>query len=106
MTTAPRQMLLPSGESVAALGLGTWRMAEKPARREGEISALRLGIDLGLTLIDTAEMYADGAAESLVGEAVAGRRDDVFLVSKVLPRNASTAGTMRACEASLRRLGT
>ncbi len=106
MTTAQRQVLLPSGEPVAALGMGTWRMAEDPAKRESEISALRLGIDLGLTLIDTAEMYADGAAESLVGEAVAGRRDDVFLVSKVLPRNASAAGTVRACEASLHRLGT
>lgn len=106
MTTAQRRVLLPSGESVAALGMGTWRMAEDPARRESEISALRLGVELGMTLIDTAEMYADGAAESLVGEAIAGHRDEVFLVSKVLPHNATAAGTVRACEASLRRLGT
>ncbi|MFS8099090.1 aldo/keto reductase [Lentzea alba] len=97
---------LPSGEVVPALGMGTWMMAEDPARRSDEIAALRCGLDLGLTVIDTAEMYGSGAAESLVGEAVSGRRDEVFLVSKVLPSNASAAGVVRACEASLRRLGT
>lgn len=88
------------------LGLGTWRMAEDPRRREDELAALRLGLDLGMTVVDTAEMYGDGAAEELVGEAIRGRRDEVFLVSKVLPSNASAAGTVRACERSLRRLGT
>ncbi|MDT7785037.1 MAG: hypothetical protein QOF58_3456 [Pseudonocardiales bacterium] len=97
---------LPSGETVPALGMGTWMMAEAPSSRAAEIAALREGLDLGLTLIDTAEMYGSGASESLVGEAVLGRRDEVFLVSKVLPSNASVAGTVRACEASLRRLGT
>jgi diketogulonate reductase-like aldo/keto reductase len=101
-----RTIVLPLGERIPALGLGTWFMAEDPARRETERAALELGLDLGLTLIDTAEMYADGAAEELVGEAIAGRRDEVFLVSKVLPTNASHAGTIAACEASLRRLGT
>lgn len=97
---------LPDGTQVPALGQGTWMMAEQPARRRDEIAALRAGIDLGLTLIDTAEMYGDGASETLVGEAIAGRRGQVFLVSKVLPENASRAGTVRACERSLRRLGT
>ncbi|MEV6714374.1 aldo/keto reductase [Lentzea sp. NPDC051208] len=99
-------VLLPSGETVPALGMGTWMMAEDPGRRSAEIAALRTGLDLGLTLIDTAEMYGSGASETLVGEAVAGRRDEVFLVSKVLPSHASAAATVRACEASLRRLGT
>ena len=99
-------MLLPSGETVPALGMGTWMMAEDPSRRAAEIDALRTGLDLGLGLVDTAEMYGSGASETLVGEALAGRRDDVFLVSKVLPSNASAASTVHACEASLRRLGT
>jgi diketogulonate reductase-like aldo/keto reductase len=81
-------------------------MGDKPRRRTEEIASLQLGLDLGMTLIDTAEMYGDGAAESLVGEAIAGRRDEVFLVSKVLPSNASRTGTIAACERSLRRLGT
>jgi diketogulonate reductase-like aldo/keto reductase len=97
---------LPSGELIPVLGQGTWHLAENPSRRETEVASLRLGIDLGMTLIDTAEMYADGATEALVGEAIAGRRDQVFLVSKVLPRNATLPGTMAACEGSLRRLGT
>jgi diketogulonate reductase-like aldo/keto reductase len=99
-------VLLPSGETVPALGMGTWMMAEDPARRAAEITALRTGLDLGLTLVDTAEMYGSGASEELVGEAIAGRRDEVFLVSKVLPSHATAAGTVQACEASLRRLGT
>jgi diketogulonate reductase-like aldo/keto reductase len=81
-------------------------MAEDARRRKEEVAALRLGIDLGMTLIDTAEMYADGGAEALVGEAIVGRRDELFLVSKVLPENATKSGTVTACEHSLRRLGT
>lgn len=97
---------LPCGRQVPVLGQGTWMMGERAASRAAEIAALRLGIELGMTLIDTAEMYADGGAEGVVGEAIAGRRDDLFLVSKVLPSNASQAATLRACEGSLRRLGT
>jgi len=81
-------------------------MGESPARRQSEIEALRLGLDLGMTLIDTAEMYGDGAAEELIGEAIEGRRDKVFLVSKVYPHNATLRGTPAACERSLRRLKT
>jgi diketogulonate reductase-like aldo/keto reductase len=103
---ALRTTRLPSGEVVPVLGQGTWHMAEDPRRREDEIAALRLGLDLGMTLIDTAEAYADGAAEELVGEAIAGRRDEVFLVSKVLPDHATRRGTITACEGSLGRLGT
>ena len=97
---------LPNGETVPALGLGTWMMGDDSSRRAEEIAALRRGLDLGMTLIDTAEMYGEGASERLVGEAIAGRRDDVFLVSKVYPHNASKAGTVAACERSLKRLGT
>jgi diketogulonate reductase-like aldo/keto reductase len=104
--TVEPSVTLPSGETISALGQGTWHFAERPKRRASEITSLRLGIDLGMTVIDTAEMYADGAAEVLVGEAIAGRRDDVFLVSKVLPHHATRRGTVLACQASLRRLGT
>lgn len=97
---------LPGGEDVPALGLGTWMMGDDPGRRADEIAALRRGLDLGMTLIDTAEMYGEGASERLVGEAIAGRRDEVFLVSKVYPHNASKEGTVAACERSLKRLGT
>jgi diketogulonate reductase-like aldo/keto reductase len=97
---------LPSGRRIPILGQGTWRMAEDPATRDEEIAALRLGLDLGMTLIDTAEMYGEGAAEELVGEAIAGRRDEVFLVSKVYPHNATRKGAAQACERSLRRLRT
>jgi diketogulonate reductase-like aldo/keto reductase len=86
--------------------MGTWYLGEDPDGRDIQLSALRTGIEIGLTLIDTAEMYGDGAAEELVGKAVAGRRDDVFLVSKVLPHHATREGTAKACQASLRRLGT
>ena len=103
---AVRTTRLPSGEVVPVLGQGTWHMAEVAHRRSEEISALRSGIELGLTLIDTAEMYADGGAEELVGEAIEGRRDDVVLVSKVLPQNATRRGTVAACERSLQRLRT
>jgi diketogulonate reductase-like aldo/keto reductase len=97
---------LPDGEPVPILGQGTWHMAEDPSRRRSEVAALRTGLDLGLTLIDTAELYANGAAEELVGEAIQGRRDEVFLVSKVLPEHATRSGTVAACKRSLRRLGT
>lgn len=96
---------LPDGETVPALGQGTWKMGEQRGRRADEVSALQLGLDLGMTLIDTAEMYANGTAEEITGEAIRGRRDGVFLVSKVLPSNASRAGTVAACERSLKRLG-
>ncbi len=95
-----------AGCELPALGQGTWRMGERADRRPDEIAALRLGLDLGMKLIDTAEMYADGGAEEVVGEAIAGRRDEIFLVSKVLPYNASLQGTIRAAEASLKRLRT
>lgn len=100
------QIALPSGLTVPALGQGTWYMGEDSAQRRYEIEALRSGIDLGMTLIDTAEMYADGEAENVVGEAIVGRRDDVLIVSKVLPFNASRKGTIEACERSLERLRT
>ncbi|KAB2699784.1 aldo/keto reductase [Ochrobactrum sp. Kaboul] len=106
MTGTIPQIKLPSGQTVPALGQGTWYMGENAGERNHEVEALRRGIDLGMTLIDTAEMYADGEAEDAVGEAIAGRRDDVFLVSKVLPYNASRRGTIEACERSLERLGT
>src|SRR5690349_24742944 len=99
-----RRELGPVGARVPVVGQGTWYL-EQGDRREA-IAALRAGLDAGLTHVDTAEMYGDGAAEEIVGEAIAGRRDEVFLTSKVLPSNASRAGTARACEASLRRLGT
>jgi diketogulonate reductase-like aldo/keto reductase len=101
-----RTTALPSGETIPVLGQGTWHMGEDVRRRADELAALRVGIDLGMALIDTAEMYGDGATEELVGEAIAGRRDQVFLVSKVVPTNASRSGTVAACERSLRRLGT
>ncbi len=97
---------LPDGTTVPALGQGTWMMAEDRRVRSEEIAALRGGIDLGLTLIDTAEMYADGESERLVGAAIQGKRDQVFLVSKAYPQNASHDRLPRACEASLARLGT
>ena len=101
-----RTVKLPSGERIPVLGQGTWHLAEAPARRDEEILALRRGLDLGMTVIDTAEMYAGGEAEKLVGEAITGRRDEVFLVSKVLPQHATARGTVAACQDSLRRLGT
>ena len=106
MPTPIPTLKLPDGERVAALGQGTWHMGETPGRRAQEIAALRLGLELGLTLIDTAEMYANGVAEEIVGEAFAGKRDEIFIVSKVLPENATRRGTVAACERSLRRLRT
>ena len=101
-----RTVALPSGETVVALGQGTWGMGDARKRRDEEVGALRLGLDLGMTLIDTAEMYANGRAEEIVGEAMAGRRDEVFVVSKVLPHHATRRGTIAACHASLERLRT
>ena len=101
-----RTVRLPSGRTMPALGQGTWNMGESRSARGAEVAALQLGLDLGMHLIDTAEMYGDGGAEEVVGEAIAGRRDAVFLVSKVYPHNASRAGVRQACERSLRRLGT
>jgi diketogulonate reductase-like aldo/keto reductase len=106
LAQAVRTTRLPSGRQIPVLGQGTWGMAEDARRRAEEVAALRLGFDLGMTLIDTAEMYADGEAEVLVGEAIAGRRENVFIISKVLPENATRTGTLAACENSLRRLGT
>lgn len=101
-----RMVSLPDGEPVPSLGQGTWTLGERPDRRAAELSALSTGIELGMTLIDTAEMYGDGASEMLVGEAIQGKRDGLFLVSKAYPENASLDRLPRSCEASLRRLGT
>lgn len=101
-----KTVLLADGERVPAFGMGTWNMGDDSALRGEELAALRFGLDAGLTLIDTAEMYGDGQSESLVAEAIAGRRDEVFLVSKVLPQNATRRGTALACERSLKRLRT
>jgi diketogulonate reductase-like aldo/keto reductase len=101
-----RTVLLRSGEQVSAIGQGTWYMGDRKSDAAREIAALQLGIDLGMTLIDTAEMYADGGAERIVAQAVSGRRDQVFIVSKVYPHNASRSGVPAACERSLKRLNT
>ena len=106
MKTLPRITRLPNGHTVATLGQGTWRMGEDKSARRDEVAALRAGLDLGMTLIDTAEMYGSGGAEHVVAEAVGSRRDDVYIVSKVLPDNASRSGTISACERSLKRLKT
>ena len=101
-----RTVTLKSGDEVPVLGLGTWHMGERRTERAAEVAAIRLGLDLGVTLIDTAEMYGDGGAEEAVGEAMTGRRDGLLIVSKVYPHNASRAGAIAACERSLRRLKT
>ena len=100
-----KHVTLPGGESVPALGMGTWMIGEDAATRAEEIASLQHGIDLGMALIDTAEMYGEGASEKLVGEAIRGRRERVFLVSKVYPHNAGRKAAQAACERSLRRLG-
>ncbi|MBH9458093.1 aldo/keto reductase, partial [Pseudomonas aeruginosa] len=100
-----KTLTLIDGQEVAAIGQGTWHIGEQPGERKREVAALREGIELGMTLIDTAEMYAEGGAEDVVGAAIAGRREEVFLVSKVYPHNASRKGLPAACERSLRRLG-
>jgi diketogulonate reductase-like aldo/keto reductase len=101
-----RQVALRNGTRVPALGLGTWKMGEDVRQRAQEVRALQTGLDLGATLIDTAEMYASGRSEEIVAAAIKGRRDSVYLVSKVLPQNASRASVIKACEASLKRLKT
>ena len=101
-----KTVTLPGGETIPALGQGTWMMGERASERTAEIAALRSGVELGMTLIDTAEMYGDGASEILVAEALHGVRDDIFLVSKAYPQNASRKRLERACEASLERLKT
>ena len=101
-----KTVTLPSGKRVPAFGQGTWHLGDTQATRAEEIATLRLGLDLGITLIDTAEMYGEGRSEELIGEAIDGRRDEVFLVSKVYPQNASRKGVVAACERSLARLRT
>ena len=105
MTDIPH-ITLPDGESVPAYGQGTWHMGESRGRLADEAAAVRLGIELGITLIDTAEMYGNGVAEEIVAQAMGGNRDRLFIVSKVLPYNASQKGTIEACERSLKRLKT
>ena len=101
-----RRGALPGGTSVPALGQGTWRMGENASRRQAEMGALRTGVELGMTMVDTAEMYGEGGTERFLGEALDGLRDQVFLVSKAYPQNAGRGRLERACEASLRRLRT
>ncbi|MEJ8311428.1 aldo/keto reductase [Agrobacterium larrymoorei] len=98
-------LTLPSGREIPSLGIGTWNMGESKAYEAQEVASIRMAVELGMTVVDTAEMYADGRSEEVVGKAVADRRDDVFLVSKVYPFNASSSGTIEACERSLTRLG-
>src|SRR4051812_37834573 len=100
------RVTLPDGEVIPGFGLGTWHMGEDRRRHGDEVAAVKLGIELGLTLVDTAEMYGNGVAEQIVGEATAGIRDKLCIVSKVLPSNASTKGVIEACERSLKRLKT
>lgn len=97
---------LPSGQSIPVLGMGTWHMGESAQNRQSEIDALRHGLNLGLSLIDTAEMYGEGGAEEVIAEVIGDRRSEVFLVSKVYPHNASKRGAIAACERSLKRLNT
>ncbi|MDA0231292.1 MAG: aldo/keto reductase [Proteobacteria bacterium] len=104
MTERQRMVSARGGVSLPALGLGTWKMGEKRGQRKAEVAALQYGLDLGLGLVDTAEMYASGGAEQVVSEAIRGRRDEVYLVSKVLPSNASRKGTIKAAERSLKHL--
>jgi len=104
--TAIRTSQLPSGEKVPVLGQGTWHMGEDADRRRPEIEALRLGLELGMNVIDTAELYGSGASEHVIGAAIEGRRDEAFLVSKILPHHATQRGTIATCESSLRRLKT
>ena len=106
MTETLPQVTLPSGERVPAFGQGTWHMGEDRRRAAEEAAAVRLGIELGMTLIDTAEMYGNGRAEEIVAEAMGRERDRLFIVSKVLPYNASQKGVVEACERSLKRLKT
>jgi diketogulonate reductase-like aldo/keto reductase len=97
---------LPGGERIPVLGVGTWNMGEKRSKRGTEMAALQTAVELGMTVVDTAEMYGGGAAETLIADAIGSRRNEIFLVSKVLPNNATKRGTVAACEGSLRRLKT
>ncbi|HEY8824475.1 MAG TPA: aldo/keto reductase, partial [Candidatus Limnocylindria bacterium] len=99
-----RSAKLPGSETLPVLGQGTWRMGDDKSKRDSEVAALRLGIELGMTLIDTAEMYANGGAEKVVGEAIAGHREQVFVVTKFYPQNATRERMAAACDRSLRRL--
>lgn len=101
-----KSVTLPGGDVVPSMGQGTWKMGERAELRSDEIAALRAGVELGMTLVDTAEMYGDGAAETLICEALGSLRDQLFLVSKAYPQNASRSRLAGACEASLKRLGT
>jgi len=101
-----KTVTLPSGRSIPVLGMGTWQMGERSRDRQTEVNALKRGMELGINLIDTAEMYGEGGAEEVISEAIAGRREQIFLVSKVYPHNASRQGTIAACDRSLRRLKT
>lgn len=101
-----KKIIFASGEAIPALGMGTWCMGEQPVARNEEIATLQAGLDAGLRMIDTAEMYGEGLSESMIGEALAGRRDQAFLVSKVYPQNAAPAAMAKACERSLKRLRT
>ncbi|QBL93435.1 putative oxidoreductase [Komagataeibacter saccharivorans] len=101
-----KTVTFPDGRVVPALGMGTWNMGDSDSRRADEIRSIRAGVEAGIRVVDTAEMYGSGRSEKLVGEAIRGLRDEVFLVSKVLPSNASRKGVRRACAASLERLGT
>ena len=105
MAGLDRTVRLPDGTKVPAFGIGTWRMGERKGARAAEVASVRAALDLGVRLVDTAEMYGEGEAEAIVGEAIAGRRKDAYLVSKVYPHNASKAGVLAACERSLKRLG-
>src|SRR6478752_159511 len=101
-----RTVTLKTGEKVPVVGLGTWRMGERKSERAAEVRAIKLGLELGIRLIDTAEMYGEGVAEGIVAEAMGGLREEIYLVSKVYPHNASRRGAVAACERSLKRLGT
>jgi diketogulonate reductase-like aldo/keto reductase len=106
MAASIKSLKLSSGQAIPVLGMGTWQMGENDRDRPSEVAALRHGLELGLSLIDTAEMYGEGGAELVIAEAIAGRRADVFLTSKVYPHNASMKGAIEACERSLKRLNT
>jgi diketogulonate reductase-like aldo/keto reductase len=101
-----KTVTLPDGTPLPQLGFGTWRMGEDPSQADREVAAVRLALDLGMTLIDTAEMYGEGGAEEIVGQVLAGRRDEAFIVSKIYPHNATREGVEAACERSLARMGT
>ncbi len=106
MTSQQKTVHLPTGEQVPALGQGTWEMGDRPKTRNAEMAALKAGVDLGMTVIDTAEMYGEGESEKLIAEALKDRREEIFIVSKVYPHNGSEAGVKAACERSLKRLQT